>query len=380
MTPAYRKVANIRELKEGGILRVQHDGRPIILVVVKGRIYAMDATCSHEGGPLDEGTLEGYNLTCPWHSAIFDVRNAKVSDQTVWATDLQSYPVKVDEATGDIMLSLQGVEAAMQGKQPDNEGPQKQEGEKKRKAAGTSNLYLELLQKKKLEGTDIVTFTLSRGDGGGYLDYLPGQYAFFKLERVSGDPRGPVRHFSLASSPTEQDFIIVSTRIRDSPYKQALAALEIGAKILAWGPQGKFVLDEESGPAVFLSGGIGVTPFRSMIKYATDKNLPRKIVMFDSNRNEGNILYKQEFDTWVGHNKNLKVVYTLSDEDTSARWAGERGRIDRRMIEKHLGRSEIEESTFYICGPPAMLKAMQKLLDELQVPKERIRTEEFTGY
>jgi hypothetical protein len=66
----------------------------------------MDAVCSHEGGPLEEGTLEGYNLTCPWHYAIFDVRNAKVSDQTVWATDLNSYAVQVDEVSGDIFVKV----------------------------------------------------------------------------------------------------------------------------------------------------------------------------------------------------------------------------------------------------------------------------------
>jgi ferredoxin-NADP reductase len=174
---------------------------------------------------------------------------------------------------------------------------------------------------------------------------------------------------------------LISTRIRDTPYKQQLASLEVGTEIPAWGPQGEFVLhDDHSKPAVLLSGGIGVTPFRSMVKYATDKHLALKIVMFDSNRNESNILYKDEFDRWAKDNKNLKVVQTLTDENVGS-WNRERGRINKQMITKYLGNDEIGRAIFYICGPPGMLNAMQKLLsEELRVPDDRIMIEEFTGY
>jgi ferredoxin-NADP reductase/nitrite reductase/ring-hydroxylating ferredoxin subunit len=381
MLSDYHKVANIKDLKEGSLLRVEPDGKPVLLAMARGKVYAMDAVCSHEGGPLEEGKLEGYDLTCPWHSAMFDVRNAKVSEKTVWATDLNSYPVQVDEQTGDISVSLKGrQEEALQQKRAGGENnSQALEGERKfyeeeeRKAS--DKLSLELLAKEKLEGTDIMTFKLARGG----LDYAAGQFAYFKLDGVSGDPKGPIRHFSIASSPTEQD-LMISTRIRNTPYKQKLASLETGTKILAWGPQGEFVLhDDYSKPAVFLSGGIGVTPFRSMIKYATDKRLPVKIVMFDSNRDEANILYKGEFDKWALENKNFQPVYTLTDEIPSS-WSGERGKIDRKMMERRLNKSELGNSIFYICGPPGMLKAMQELLRGMQVPKERIKVEEFTGY
>src|SRR5207247_2015119 len=147
--------------------------------------------------------------------------------------------------------------------------------------------------------------------------------------------RGPIRHFTLSSSPTEE-FIMITTRIRDTPYKKRLASLENGARVKVRGPQGKFVLHEDySKPAIFLSGGIGVTPFRSMIKYATDKKLKAKIVMFDSNRNMQNILYKDEFDSLPHENPNLKVIYAITDEEPSE-WKGERGRIDKAMIDRHL--------------------------------------------
>jgi ferredoxin-NADP reductase len=122
---------------------------------------------------------------------------------------------------------------------------------------------------------------------------------------------------------------------------------------------------------VFLSGGIGVTPFRTMIKYATDRHLPVKIVMFDSNRNRSNILFKKEFDDCASINKNLKIIYTISEDDrheqtlsSSNDWKGEHGRINTAMILKYLDSNELNNSIFYICGPPSMLKAMQALLQE----------------
>lgn len=369
----FQKVANKKGLKEGGLLRVDLGGRPIVLAMVRGKIYAMDAVCSHEGGPLEDGTLDGFELKCPWHYALFDVRTAKVSEQTVWATDLQSYSVQVDESTGDIMVSQQPKPQSGISIQ------QEQDVVKKARKQSDGHFDLTLSGKEKLQGTDIMTFKFARD---GYPEYKAGQFAFFLLDNIKHDSKGPVRHFSLASSPTE-DVLIVSTRIRDSPYKQQLSSLQEGAKIRVSKPQGRFVLhDDYSKPAIFLSGGIGVTPFRSMIKYATDKQLPIKITMFDSNRNVQNILYKDEFDSWVQQNRNLEVVYTVTEEqDVAANWSGERGRIDKSMIERHLTEDEVGNGVFYICGPPGMLKAVQELLEkDMQVPEDRIVIEEFTGY
>jgi ferredoxin-NADP reductase/nitrite reductase/ring-hydroxylating ferredoxin subunit len=409
----YKKVANKKDLKEGGLLKVEPNGTPIVLAMVGGKVYALDAVCTHEGGPLEEGKLEGHNLTCPWHYAVFDVRNGNVSDQTVWATDLQSYAVKVDDLTGDILLSLQTQtieerrrEGAKEGKETkttpqeskqdkddeDSDSSQKKYYEEEERKA-TNKITLELLSKEKLQGTDIITFKFSRGG----LNFTAGQYAFFKLDGVDpSDSKGPIRHFSIASSPTEQDYLIISTRIRDTPYKQKLASLQEGQKILAWGPEGDFVLhnDDHSNPVVFLSGGIGVTPFRSMIKYATDKHLRVKITMFDSNKNQENILYKDEFDKWANQNSSIKVVYTLTDEDKEKEEQGqnkkseklnrteeEQGRIDKSMLKRHLTKNDIDNAVFYVCGPPGMLKSMQELLrQQLQVPNKRLKVESFTGY
>jgi nitrite reductase/ring-hydroxylating ferredoxin subunit len=102
----FQRVANKRDIKEGSLLGVELEGNNIVLAMINGQIFAMDAVCSHQGAPLEEGTLEGFNLTCPWHYAVFDVRNGKVSDRTVWAKNQTSYPINVDESTGDILINI----------------------------------------------------------------------------------------------------------------------------------------------------------------------------------------------------------------------------------------------------------------------------------
>jgi ferredoxin-NADP reductase/nitrite reductase/ring-hydroxylating ferredoxin subunit len=399
----FQKVAKVKDLKEGSLLRIVVEGKPIVLAVVRGNVHAIDAVCSHEGGPLEDGSLEGYELKCPWHYALFDVRNAKVSEQTVWATDLHSYPVMVDEASGDIAVSPEprSPETRIRKEESTITTSTTRNTTKETKKQSSSHSSLALTKKEKLEGTDIMTFKFAKNE---YPEYKAGQFAFFPLDTVNNDSKGPVRHFSLASSPTE-DILIISTRIRDSPYKQHLSTIQEGLEVNVSKAQGNFVLHEDySKPAVFLSGGIGVTPFRSMIKYATDKQLPLRITMFDSNRNQRNILYKDEFDKWVAQNQNLKIIYTITEEeeeekgkeqeqhrskDTSAsateirgNWNGERGRIDRTMIERHVGKEEISNAIFYICGPPAMINALKENLLQkyFQVPEGRIKVEEFTGY
>jgi ferredoxin-NADP reductase len=142
-----------------------------------------------------------------------------------------------------------------------------------------SKFQLKLLEATSHPGTDMMSFKLGRGDveqENHYLDYKAGQYAAMDLG-TREDVEGPVRSFTIASSPTEQEFILISTRIRDTPFKKKLANLEIGT------------------PIKITAGGIGVTPFRSMIKYATDSRLPVGIIMFDSNRNKESILYRTDF-------------------------------------------------------------------------------------
>jgi ferredoxin-NADP reductase/nitrite reductase/ring-hydroxylating ferredoxin subunit len=363
------KVADTNDIQPLHMKEVQVDGESICIVNVEGKYYAIGNICTHEGGPLADGTLEGYEVECPWHGSKFDVRTGEVKEPP--ASEPESvYQIKVDG--NKILLKKQD-----------------------KKSKSLHQIELTLIEKDKVHSTDVMSFKFSKHNDDEIdnktVNYIAGQFAFFDIGEVYNDPKGPIRHFTISSSPTE-NFIMFSTRIRDSPYKKRLSTLEKGAKVKVRGPEGQFVLHEDySKPAVFLSGGIGVTPFRSMIKYATDMQLPVKIIMFDSNRDRNNILFKKEFDDWASINKNLKIIYTISEEDsqhkeqsqlsTSNDWKGEYGRIDKTMILKYVDSSLLNNSIFYICGPPGMLKAMQILLQEdLEIPKERIKVEEFTGY
>jgi ferredoxin-NADP reductase/nitrite reductase/ring-hydroxylating ferredoxin subunit len=370
------KVAFTKDIPPSQMKEVQVDGERVCVANVDGKYYAINNVCTHEGGPLADGILEGCEVECPWHQSHFDLRTGEVRSPPASEPE-PTYEVKVDGE--DVLIR----------KQPGAN----QQHQKEKLGYRSAEYNLVLLEKQRHEGTDVMSFKFSKQEQNGNEDpknirtlvYTAGQFAFFDIGGVYDDPKGPIRHFTLASCPTE-DFIMISTRIRESPYKKRLASREEGTKVMVKGPQGKFTLDEDySRSAIFLSGGIGVTPFRSMIKYATDENLPIKIVMFDSNRNQQDILFKNDFDDCANRNKNLRVIYTITEEEqnqsTDNDWKGEKGRIDKAMLMRHLSPYELEKSIFYICGPPAMLRAMQDLLQQnVQIPKEQIKVEEFTGY
>jgi glycine betaine catabolism B len=385
------KVADTKDIQPSQMKEVEVDGESICVANVEGKYYAIGSICTHEGGPLADGMLEGYEVECPWHQSKFDVRTGQVTSPPATESE-PTYEIKVDNNS----ILVKKHQSAIEKEQP-------QQLQQQPPSRPSSEYELSLLEKQKFEATDVMSFRFSKKQNqqqqgresndkqSSFLDYTAGQYAFFDIGGVHNDPKGPIRHFTISSSPTEE-FVMITTRIRDTPYKKRLSSLEEGTIVKVRGPQGKFVLHEDySKPAVFLSGGIGVTPFRTMIKYATDKQLPVKIVMFDSNRNRNNILFKKEFDDWANINKNLKIIYTISDDEdrheqsssstSNNDWRGEYGRIDKAMILKYLDTNELNNSIIYICGPPSMLKAMQALLqDDLEIPKERIKVEEFTGY
>jgi len=385
------KVAETKDIQTSQMKEVQIDGQDVCIANVEGKFYAIGNVCTHEGGPLADGKLEGYEVECPWHQSRFDVRTGEATSPPASESE-PTYEIKVDG--NSILIKKRSTSTEIKQQQLQQQPPSRP----------SSEYELSLLEKQKFEATDVMSLRFSKKQKlqqqqresddkqSSFLDYTAGQYAFFDIGGVHNDSKGPIRHFTISSSPTE-DFIMITTRIRDSPYKKRLSSLEEDTIVKVRGPQGKFVLHEDySKPAVFLSGGIGVTPFRSMIKYATDKQLPIKIVMFDSNRNQENTLFKKEFDEFVNINRNLKIVYTITEEEEKQKtqgtsssigqqWTGERGRIDKDILTKHLTDDEIRNSIFYTCGPPGMIKAMQDIIqNDLHVPKDRIKVEEFTGY
>src|SRR3989344_6788227 len=139
------------------------------------------------------------------------------------------------------------------------------------------------------------------------VDWLPGQYYYFTLPKLNyPDARGATRHITISSSPTEGKLLRLTTRIRqESGYKKTLDTLAIGDVIEGEGPNGTLILDEnEKGKShIFLAGGIGITPFRSFIKYNIDKNLKIPMYLIYSNSVPGEIVFKKELDTWAQNYK-----------------------------------------------------------------------------
>lgn len=214
------------------------------------------------------------------------------------------------------------------------------------------------------------------------LDWIAGQYFYFTLPELKfPDPRGSTRHFTTSTSPTEGNILRVTTRIRqESGYKLTLDSLPIGTVIDGEGPSGTFVLDEkESGNNIFIAGGIGVTPFRSMIKYAMDKKLDTKIALVYSNSTPEEIAFLEEFKEWAQKWSNFKLYATVSHpEESKKKWSGLTGRIDEKLLKEAA--TALGEPTYWLCGPPGMVNAMEETLEKMEIDTDRLRVEKFTGY
>ena len=218
------------------------------------------------------------------------------------------------------------------------------------------------------------------------VKYLPGQYFYFTLPKLNyPDPRGATRHFSLSSSPTEGKLIRCTTRIRqESGYKKTLNELSIGSEIEGEGPEGSYILDEkEKGNHLLLAGGIGITPFRSMIKYAIDKKTPSNIHLLYSNSIPEQITFRRELEDWARKADNFRLDMTVTKpEESKEKWSGLSGRLDELMIKKLIEnwKLEIKNLTFWLCGPPPMVDAMEQIMGMLKVSFGQVRSEKFTGY
>lgn len=217
-------------------------------------------------------------------------------------------------------------------------------------------------------------FVLNQQD----FNYQAGQY--LTIDLPVEDTRGKRRPFTISSSPTEKGFVTITTRPGPSPFKQALNSLDLGSRIVSKAPFGNFVLPSDtSKPLVMLAGGIGITPFRSMIKFACDTQLPLAITLLYSNRTPGDIPFKTEFDNLRHLNHHFKPIYTISEAEGSAgKWNGLVGFIDEKMIGENV--PDLENSIFYVCGPPGMVETMLEHLKKMSIPDDRTRFEKFSGY
>ena len=224
------------------------------------------------------------------------------------------------------------------------------------------------LKEKKEVARETLAFVLEYG--GQDFSFKPGQFVDVTLDNPKyKDDKGITRTFSIASSPLDE-YLMVATRLTDSAMKKSLAEMEIGQLMHVDGPLGSFKLHNDAKiPAVLMAGGIGITPFRSMVKDATEKNSEQKITLIYSNRTPEDAAFVEDLTEWQSYNNNFNFV---------VRWTKEEGRIDEPFLKKHI--KNLFAPIFYVAGPPNMVAGTTQLLIESGVPEDNIKFEEFAGY
>lgn len=232
--------------------------------------------------------------------------------------------------------------------------------------------------KKKLQiSPDTADFIFSLKNK---LEFTPGQYMEWTLAYDKGDSRGSRRYFTLASSPTEDNIRLgVKLYQPSSGFKKALYNMSDQTSIIASQLAGEFTLPKnKTQKIVFIAGGIGITPFRSMLKYLLDIGEKRDIVVFYSNKNASEIVYKDILDQ-AKERFNLKTVYTLTDLSVIPEdWMGRKGRVDEVMIKEEI--PDYNERIFYLSGPHAMVSGFEQTLKKMGTKKKQIKVDFFPGY
>jgi len=199
------------------------------------------------------------------------------------------------------------------------------------------------------------------------------------LDPPETDGEGNTRAFTVSSAPRE-NAITITTRLRDTAFKRVLQQVPLGTEVKIEGPFGDFRLHRAARPAVLLAGGIGITPFRSiLVETIGGGSLPYRVVLFHTNRAPEEAAFADELRTLAQTDPNLTFVPTMTAMAASTQpWDGERGRIDAAMLERHL--NGVANPIYYMAGPPGMVQTAHATLVASGVDEDDIRTEEFTGY
>jgi ferredoxin-NADP reductase len=224
------------------------------------------------------------------------------------------------------------------------------------------------------KGTLLVTFDLV----GEEVDFVPGQYFFVTLPGVGHqDERGLRRHITVVTSPNEKGVLGFATRMRESAFKRSLSELPVGAEVEVEPPKGTFALPEDaSRPLVFVAGGIGITVFRSMLRYIREERLPYRVTLVYSNRDRDSTAFLDELQELENEIPNLRLILTMTQDPG---WEGETRKIDSDLFKDYLG-EDLNQYTFLVAGPPAMTEGMQKALEDAGVREENVIAERYSGY
>src|SRR5581483_441264 len=212
------------------------------------------------------------------------------------------------------------------------------------------------------------------------FEFIAGLYNRWTLPIEATDGRGNSRLFTISSSPLEKEYVSFPTKIVQSQFKKALLELKEGAQIQMFGPLGRFTLDEnDNRTCVLLAGGIGITPFHSIIPYANAQKLTIPLILIASFSTPEEMVFYDELTQIAKENQNIKVIYTITrPQESQQQWTGETGRISDTMIKKYV--SNVMDAIYYVVGPPAMLEGMKKVLLDMEIKEENIKVEQFTGY
>lgn len=212
------------------------------------------------------------------------------------------------------------------------------------------------------------------------INFTPGQYMEWTLSHEKPDSRGNRRYFTIASSPTETNLRLgIKFYERGSSFKNAMTVLSDESPIVGGQLSGDFTLPKDKNKKLlFIAGGIGITPYRSMIKYLIDKNEKRDIILFYSNKYASEIMYKDVFDEALD-SLGIKTIYTLTDKSrVPLDWVGKVGRVDKIMIEDSL--TDWKDRYYYLSGPHVMVVAFEDTLKKMGIPKSQIKIDFFPGF
>lgn len=229
---------------------------------------------------------------------------------------------------------------------------------------------------KKEIANGTVEFFLEKPAG---FEFRAGQFCDITLiDPPETDAEGNTRGFSLVAAPYE-DYLAVATRLRDTAFKRVLHDLPEGSEVKFDAPYGDFTLHKtETTPAVFIIGGIGVTPVRSMIAQATHDKTAHQILLIHANKTPDDAPFQDDFKQLAAENPNFAFVPVATDSAPED-FTGEHGRVNAELIKKYV--PDLTKPIYYLSGPAGMVKAMRELLvGELHANEDNIRTEEFDGY
>lgn len=237
--------------------------------------------------------------------------------------------------------------------------------------------YTSVLRKREEVAQDTMAFYFDKPAG---FDFKPGQFLDVVLpDPPESDAEGNGRALSIASAPSDPH-LMVATRLRNTAFKRVLRVMPLGAEVSLEGPSGSFTLHKNPAkPAVFVAGGIGTTPFLSILRQAARDKLAHQLYLFYSNRRPEDAPFLEALQDLARQNPNFHFVPTMTEMEKSKReWKGERGLLDRAMLVRHL--PALQGPIYYLAGPPGMVTALRQVLTQAGADEDDIRTEEFSGY